>query len=153
MPASRPGLPFEDDEMLKRDHKKRRLEDKVGPTESVIAPGTKFKGTICGPDSLRISGRFEGEIESERLVRVDKEGKIHGIIKAPYIIVEGELNGNIEAAEQVELRAQCRMIGNINAAMIAMAEGGFFEGEIKMPRKEDKPIKFVEKRISEPQEG
>jgi cytoskeletal protein CcmA (bactofilin family) len=50
--------------MLGKDDKKRGLEDKAGPTESVVAPSAKFTGTISGPDSLRVSGKFEGEIDS-----------------------------------------------------------------------------------------
>jgi len=126
--------------------KKRRLEDKVGSPESIIAPGTKFKGTIIGPQSVRISGHFEGKINSERLVRIDKKGRIDGTINSPYVIIEGELNGNIELAEHVELRIEGRVIGNINTAKIMMAEGGLLLGEIKMLRKEERPIIFVEKR-------
>lgn len=138
--------------MLKIDLKKRRLEDKVGPTQSIVAPSTKFKGSINGPDSVRISGQFEGDIYIERLVRLAKGGSIDGTIRAPYVIIEGELNGNIESAEHVEIRNDARMVGNINSAKIAIAEGSYFQGEIKMPRKEDEPIIFVEKRKIEEQQ-
>ncbi len=126
--------------------KKRRLEDKVGPTESIIPPGTKFKGTIIGSEGVRISGQFEGKIKSERLVRIEKEGRIDGTINSPYVIIEGKLNGNIESAEQVELRIEGRVIGNINTAKIAIAEGSSLQGEVRVSRKEDKPIIFAEKR-------
>jgi cytoskeletal protein CcmA (bactofilin family) len=134
--------------MLWKDDKKRRLEDRVGPAESVVAAGTKFKGTIRGPESVRVSGEFEGEIESQGLVRVQKDARVQARLRAPYVIIEGELTGNIEEAEHVELRARCRVVGDINAKVIAIAYGGFFEGKIKMPREEDKPIEFAEKRLS-----
>ena len=133
--------------LKKKDNKKRRLEDKVGSTESIIAPGAKFKGIISGHASVRISGHFEGEINSEQLVWVEKEGRIDGTINSPFVIIEGEIKGNIESAEHVEFRTEGRVIGNINTAIITIAEGGFINGKIQMPRKEDKPISFVEKRI------
>jgi cytoskeletal protein CcmA (bactofilin family) len=133
--------------LRKKDSKKRRLEDKVGSTESIIAPGTKFEGTISGHDSVRISGNFEGEINCEQLVWIEKEGRIEGTIKSPFVIIEGEIKGNIESAEQVELRTEGRVTGDINTTIIAIAEGGSFNGKIQMPRKKDKPISFVEKRI------
>jgi len=133
--------------LKKKDNKKRRLEDKVGSTESIIAPGTKFKGTINGHDSVRISGHFEGKINSEQLIWIEKGGRIKGTINSPFVIIEGEIKGDIESAEHVELRTKGRVIGNINTAIIAIAEGGSFNGEIQMPKNKDKSISFVEKRI------
>ena len=132
--------------LRKEKEEKRRMEDKVGPTESVVAPGSKFKGTISGSDSILISGYFNGEVNSERVVRIDSDGKVVGTIKAPFVIIEGELKGNVESAEHVELRSDCRMTGNINTEKMAMAEGSFFQGDINMTGKDKKPIVFVEKR-------
>ena len=119
--------------------KKRRLEYREFPTESIIAPDTKIKGTIIRSSSIRISGHFNGRINSDRLVILDKGGKIDGMINAPHVIINGELNGNIDSAEHVELRAECRMIGNINTGKIAIAEGSIFHGEIKTTKKKDIP--------------
>ena len=124
---------------------KRRLEDMVGSAESIIAKGTKFKGTIIGPQSVRISGNFVGRINSERLVRIDKEGRVNGTINSPYVIIDGELDGNIESAVHVELRIEGRVIGIINTARIMMAEGSLLQGEIRMLSKE-RPTIFVERR-------
>ncbi|NIO48444.1 MAG: hypothetical protein GTN73_03245 [Candidatus Aminicenantes bacterium] len=132
--------------MKKKEDKQRRLEDKTGSILSIIAPSTEFKGTLSGSDSLLIAGRFKGEIKSESLVRIDREGKIEGTINSPYVIVEGEINGDIMSAEHVELRAGARVLGNINTEKIVMAEGCILQGEVQMPKEEDKPFVFVEKR-------
>lgn len=134
--------------MKKKEDKKRRVEDKVGSTVSIIAPSTKFKGTIKGHDTLFILGHFKGEIKCEGLVRLSKEGRIEGTINSPYVIIEGEIKGNIISAEHVELRAEARVIGNISTAKIVMAEGCIVQGEVQTPREGDKPFVFVEKRKS-----
>ena len=134
--------------MKKKEDIKRRVEDKIGSEVSIIAPSTKFKGTIKGDDTLFISGHFEGKINSEGLVRVGKEGSIDGTINSPYVIIEGEMKGDIKSAEHVELREEARVVGNISTAKIVMAEGCILQGEVEMPREEDKPIVFVEKRKS-----
>lgn len=130
----------------KKEDKQRRIEDKAGSILSIIAPSTKFKGTLSGSDSLLIAGHLKGEIKCNSLVRVDREGKIQGTINSPYVIVEGEVNGDIISAEHVELRAGARVLGNINTVKIVMAEGCFLQGEVQMPREGDKPSVFVEKR-------
>lgn len=138
--------------MLKKDDKKRRLEDGIEPPESKIGPNTKFKGTISGYDSIRISGKFNGKINSEQMVKIDKGGKVVGTINSTNVIVEGEIKGDIKSAENVEIRSEGRVIGNINTNKIAIAEGSFFQGEILMPGKEDKPLSFIEKRGGEDQQ-
>jgi len=132
--------------MQKKDDKKRRLEDKVMPAESVISPNTRFKGKISGDDTVRIAGHFEGEINCEQLVKIDIGGIVVGTISSNCVIIEGELNGTIDSAKHVEIRTEGRAIGNIITDKIAIAEGCFIRGEINMPEKGKKPISFVEKR-------
>ena len=136
--------------MDKMQHiKKRRLEDKIGSDDSVVAAKTKLKGTLSGIESARIAGKIEGDVKSDRLVWIQKGGHIKGNIDSRLVIIEGTLIGNIEGAEHVEIREKAQVTGNIQTQKIAMAEGSFFKGEIHMPRKVDKPTHFVEKRQTE----
>jgi cytoskeletal protein CcmA (bactofilin family) len=135
--------------MKKKEDKQRRVEDKTGSILSIIAPSTNFKGTLSGSDSVLIAGHFKGEIKCESLVRVDRQGRIQGTINSPYVIVEGEMNGDIISAEHVELRAGARVVGNINTVKIVMAEGCILQGEVQMPKEGDKPFVFKEKRAGE----
>jgi cytoskeletal protein CcmA (bactofilin family) len=132
--------------MQKTGFMKRRIEDKVGLEESFVAPSTKFIGNISGAEGVRVSGHLKGNIQTKDLVWIQRGGKIDGNIKSQYAIIEGELNGHINSPEHVELRTEAHVIGNIQTTKIAIAEGSFFRGEIHMPSKEDKLIRFVEKR-------
>lgn len=132
--------------MPKKEEKQRRLEDRLGPIESIIAGNTTFKGKISAHDSVLISGNIKGDVKSEQLVKVSEGGKVKGTIESTYVIIEGELNGDIESADYVEVRADARVIGNISSMNIAIAEGSFIQGEVKTPDREGRPISFVEKR-------
>jgi cytoskeletal protein CcmA (bactofilin family) len=132
--------------MYGKEDKKRRMEDMAGPVTSVIAPNSIFKGTLQGEETVIISGRFEGEVKSRELVRIDKTGKVEGPVESPNVIIEGELIGDIKSADHVELRAESRITGNVMTRKIAIAEGCIFKGEIQMPSKSDRPLSFVEKR-------
>ncbi len=125
---------------------KRRLEDKYGIITTVIAPNTRFDGMINATEGVQISGYFEGDVISQSLVWIGKTGKVDGNIKCPSVISEGEIVGNIDSAKHVELREECRMIGNISTEKLAIADGCSFEGEIRMLQEEDKPVRFKEKR-------
>jgi len=113
------------------------LEAEVGSAVTVIASNTRFTGKIKGGDTLRISGYFKGKIACRRMVWVDKTGRIEGTVNARRVIVEGEINGCIESADHVELRSNGRMIGDINAGKITVAQGCFFDGRAKILRKEN----------------
>jgi len=117
----------------------KELEDEVGSAVTVIASNTRFTGKIKGEDTLRISGYFKGEIHCKRMVWVDKTGRIEGTVYARRVIIEGEINGCIESADHVELRSNGRMIGDINAGKITVAQGCFFDGQAKILRKEKSP--------------
>ena len=118
--------------MKKKEDEKRRLEDKIGSAVSIIAPGTKFKGTIQGQDTLFISGHFKGEIKCEGLVRVDKAGRIVGTINSPYVIIEGEIKGDI----RVEWN---RSESEFDLKLDIPFDG---EAEILIPAKDLKSTKF-----------
>ncbi|MBN2409203.1 MAG: polymer-forming cytoskeletal protein [Candidatus Aminicenantes bacterium] len=122
------------------------MEDRVDPTESVVSVQSSFKGEIRGQSGAHILGSFEGHIHSEGLVRTGKAARIKGNIHSPYVILQGNLEGDICSARQVELRAQARMQGNIETKMLAIADGCFFEGQIRMAGPEDQPVRFNEKR-------
>ena len=124
----------------------RRLEDRLGPDESLISAGSSFQGEISGRAGLRIEGELRGNIRSEGLVRLVESGKVKGNIESPYVILEGELEGDIRSAQHVELRSRAKMRGNVKTALLAVAEGCIFEGEIDMANPEDLPVKFTEKR-------
>ncbi len=125
---------------------KRRLEDRLGTSSSILSPNTKIQGIIEGDESLVIKGHFKGDVVSKGLVWLDKGGKIQGNVRSHYVIIDGELIGKIESAERVELRTDSHMTGNVETENLAVADGAVFEGAIHMPKRQNDAISFVEKR-------
>jgi len=127
--------------------KKKRLEDRIGNTPSIISLEAQFTGSITGDDSLRIVGRYEGEIDVGGLVWIEETGKVGGRVTAPYVIIEGEVDGDIVAARHVEIRGKGRIRGDISSDIIAMEQGCVVEGEMRMSKRaEAAPETFSEKR-------
>ncbi len=131
----------------------RRMVDRASDDDSLIAAGSVFKGEITGKEGIRIHGRLEGNPSSEGLVRVYELGSVHGNIRAPYVVLEGELKGNIISAKQVELRSPARMNGRIETDLLAVAEGCILEGKVDMLKADAQPIHFKEKRQPFPAES
>ena len=119
---------------------KKKLKEKIGPSVSVIAPGTEINGTVKGQDTLRISGYLKGNISCKRMVWLDRSGRVDGDIIAERVINEGEIHGNIDATGKVEIRSYGSMIGNISAAKIIVGQGCLFDGKARILQKDEESV-------------
>ena len=72
--------------------------------ETVFGQETEFEGNLTFTDSLVITGKFTGVIDSTGDIEIDKTAvcKVDKI-SAKSIIVSGRVTGNLEASDFVEL--------------------------------------------------
>jgi cytoskeletal protein CcmA (bactofilin family) len=122
-------------------------------TESRLGPQTWLKGKLKFSTSVRISGKFEGEIESTGFLYVEHNAEVRADIKAKFIVVGGIVHGNIEAYEKIEMLPTGRIYGNVRAAKLKIADGVVFEGKCEMIKRGDQvdvfsaPIQQLKKTI------
>ena len=124
----------------------RRLEDRSSADDAVIPAKSTFKGEIVVRAGARIAGEMQGNVRCEGLLWIGETGRVKGDISSPYVILEGELEGDIGPSLQVELRSKANMRGNIRTQLLAVADGSFFDGQVNMPTPEAEPVRFAEKR-------
>jgi cytoskeletal protein CcmA (bactofilin family) len=100
--------------------------------ESVIGEHSSFDGTYRSESSIRIRGTAEGEIECAKAVFIEENAKVSAKVTATSIMVAGEVNGELNCSGRVEIRPTGRVTGTINAGVLIMQEGAFFDGNLKM---------------------
>ena len=110
---------------------------------SVIGEGSMFEGKFYISGSLQIDGRFEGEIQTKDQLIVGETGKVKTDILARKVIVGGTVIGNIEAGEEVSLLSTGRVLGNIRAPKVNIAEGVVVKGEISIDAGQKKDVKSI----------
>ena len=88
---------------------------------------THIEGDLNFKGSFRIDGSFKGTINSESNLIVGENGKIEAEIKIGYIVVNGEVKGNIQAKEKVEINSTGRVIGSVTAPKLVVEEGAYLE--------------------------
>ncbi|MEA2008442.1 MAG: polymer-forming cytoskeletal protein [Chloroflexota bacterium] len=99
---------------------------------SVLGTGISWKGDLSGKGGVRIEGAFEGKIEIEGLIVVDKGGRLESeTIRANTLIVAGTVRSNI-IAQKVEIRSTGRIWGDVTTAAFSTEEGAFLRGKIQM---------------------
>jgi cytoskeletal protein CcmA (bactofilin family) len=128
----------------------RRFTDAVDPNATVIAPGTRVKGEIVSDVALDVAGTLEGDAQVASHCRVRAGARVTGRLQAKSLLVEGEVDGPSLVADKVEVGATARVTSNIRARVVAVADGAFFEGEVRMDDTgaPGAPQTFTEKRKS-----
>jgi len=128
----------------------RRIIDQIdGSTSypSVIGEKTKIKGSINGEHDLIFEGNFEGEIKLSAMLFLKRDGVIKGKVEVDGLIIEGKVEGDVMVNDKVEVRASGHFEGEIVCQKIAIDEGAFFQGNIKMlDGQKIAPTYFKEKR-------
>lgn len=95
---------------------------------TILGEDTEFNGTLKFSNTLRIEGRFKGEMHSEGQLIVAKTGVVEAEISVGAIQVDGKIMGNITATDLVELRATAEVHGDITAARLKIDDGVVFVG-------------------------
>ena len=81
---------------------------------------------------LRDGDEVEGRIECEDTVVVHESGTVKADIAGGQVIISGTVEGNTTATERLEITNQAKVVGNITAPRISIAEGVIFEGQCTM---------------------
>ena len=101
-----------------------------------IGKSVVIKGELNGSEDLTIEGQVEGKIElKDHVLTIGPNGKIKAQVFAKALIVLGEVNGNVNATEKVEIRDGGSVDGDIVSPRVAIAEGAHFRGSVDMQRK------------------
>jgi len=99
---------------------------------TVIGPSIIVSGSLKGDEDLTVLGRIDGEINLSKTLVINTSGVVKADIAVRNAIVSGVVVGNITATESVELTAQGRMVGDINAPRVIIVEGARFRGAVDM---------------------
>jgi cytoskeletal protein CcmA (bactofilin family) len=96
--------------------------------ESVIATGLTFEGKIDGSGHVRISGKFKGDVHVDGTLTIEAGAHLAGSVRAASVVVAGEIEGNIEGAQRVELHQSGIVNGDIAAGSLTVADGARMRG-------------------------
>lgn len=96
--------------------------------ESVVAAEITITGKITGTGHVRIAGRFEGDVHIEGNLTIEEGAKLTGGIRANWVAIAGEVEGNIDDAAKVELLSTGVLNGDLKAGTLIVAAGSRMRG-------------------------
>jgi cytoskeletal protein CcmA (bactofilin family) len=109
--------------------------DSATERASILGPTLYFKGDLSAEEDLLIQGRVEGSITHTQRLTVGPQGTVKANIKAQLIIVEGTVEGDLQAEKSVFVKETAKVCGNIFAPTVSILEGANFSGSIDMDGK------------------
>lgn len=97
-----------------------------------LGSDTVYEGKLSFKGTVRIEGRFSGEVSSEGTLTVGKDAQVEGTISVGELLVAGHICGEITAMRRVVVYSTGFLEGNINTCNLLTEEGGMIEGKVSM---------------------
>lgn len=105
--------------------------EREGGKESLIASDLSIEGKIQGSGHIRIAGRFKGDVQVDGDLTIEVGAKLNGGVSARKVVIAGELEGNINSAQRVELLESGSMVGDVKAGVVTVAPGSRMRGQVE----------------------
>ena len=116
---------------------------------ATIGKAVYIKGQIIAREDLVVDGSVDGTIEAqEHRVTIGPNGKVAATVKARHIIIQGQITGNVEGTEKVEIRNGAKLLGDVKTVKFVCEEEGTINGSVSSLRPESKPAPAVEPKAS-----
>ena len=99
---------------------------------TIIGMNAECGGDFKAEVTIRIDGTVNGNVTVTDTVIVGASGCINGDINAKKVIIGGEVYGNLNVPEKVELTSTARVIGDITTGGLVIDEKAIFQGRCDM---------------------
>lgn len=102
--------------------------------DSLVGATTRIEGNLFFSGGLRVDGSVRGNIaalpDQEATLVISEHAQIDGEVQATHIVVNGTVNGAVNATESLELQAGSRVKGDVHYKAIEMQQGAVVEGRL-----------------------
>ncbi len=99
---------------------------------TVIGPDTHIKGEMHFDSTARILGSFEGRISANGEIQIGEGAVCKAAVEGETVIVDGMVEGDVAARDRITLNAQAKVIGDVVATTLVVAEGATFIGHVRV---------------------
>jgi cytoskeletal protein CcmA (bactofilin family) len=100
----------------------------AGEITTLLGRGAAFEGKLTFEGTVRIDGRFKGEVFSEDVLVIGDGAQVEATIDVGEVIIQGTVVGNITAKRSIEIHAPGRVKGDLHTPALQIDKGVIFEG-------------------------
>jgi len=100
---------------------------------ATIGQSIVFKGELTGDEDLEIDGQVDGTVNlKNHQLTIGANGNLNAEVSAKSIIVIGQVKGDLNATERIEIQATGVVEGDVKAPRLNVQEGAVLNGTIDM---------------------
>lgn len=100
----------------------------AGEITTLLGRGATFEGKLTFEGTVRIDGRFKGEVFTDDTLVIGEGAVVEAQIDVGEVIVQGTVIGNITAKRSIEIHAPGRVKGDLHTPSLQIDKGVIFEG-------------------------
>jgi cytoskeletal protein CcmA (bactofilin family) len=100
----------------------------LGEITTLLGRGATFEGKLTFEGTVRIDGRFKGEVFSDDVLVIGEGAHVEAEIDIGEVIIQGTVVGNIKAKRSIEIHAPGRVKGDLHTPSLQVDKGVIFEG-------------------------
>lgn len=99
---------------------------------TVIGAGITIEGEITSDEDVLVQGTLRGKLTAKDAVTIEPGGIVEADIASGPVAVAGIVTGNISSSDRVDLQNGAKVVGNVKATRITIADGAQFKGNVDM---------------------
>ena len=111
--------------------------------KAYLGEDTIFNGSLNFDGTVRIDGKFEGQVTTKDTLIIGETGHLMAEISAGTVICMGYVEGTVMASQKIEIHSTSKVVGNIKSPGLYIELGGVLDGTCDMTGKETKIIPMV----------
>lgn len=110
-------------------------ESSVRSGSAALGKNVTVKGQIFAREDLTIDGEVEGTVEChEHRLTIGPNARVQAGLKAREIVIHGSIQGNVEAADKIDIKREAKLVGDIKTSRIVIEDGAYFKGSIDISK-------------------
>ncbi len=121
---------------MAKEHEDKELEEEKN-IKTILSEDIDYTGTLKFSTSLKIKGKFKGEINSTGHLYIGKKAFVEANIKVKNITIYGKIKGNVEAFDKIKLLSNAELVGDVKTPDIIIQSGCVFNGNCIMVQREN----------------
>ena len=123
-----------------------KTKTKSTKIETLVGTAMEIQGDLIFSGGLHVDGKIVGNViaeeDSHSMLVLSDQGQIEGEVRVPYVVLNGQVTGDVYASERVELSRHGQVKGNVYYNLLEMAMGAEVNGNLVHCKDEKKLLEF-----------
>jgi len=114
--------------------------------ETLVGTAMEIQGDLIFSGGLHVDGKIIGNVvageDSHSMLILSDQGQIEGEVRVPFVVLNGQVIGDVYASERVELSRHGQVKGNVYYNLLEMAMGAEVNGNLVHCKDEKKLLEY-----------